>query len=312
MSVRARVLTISLMSLALASPARATCPATSEQATNIAGQATAAFVVMDSDTFKAQRAAMREALGCLTDLPSPAQAATAHQVEALSWFLAKDSGLTLVSLKAMQEADPSRALPPDVAPPGGTLYRLEAEARALPPTQTQPRSTATGWTLMVDGRPAQGVPIGRDAVVLLVEPTNRVAWSGMARAAEVPPELGAGPPQVVVEAPPLPVPQPRQPGARQPGAHLPERPLFIAAGTAAVGAGVLWALAAPGALTLWRLNAMGPGPYDEKDWAEAGIDEIAPREIDPLHAQTQRRMIAAEVSTGLAVGLGVVGWTFTR
>lgn len=275
---------------ALLSPslANAACPATPDQVATTARRTSEAFAAMDPDGLATARTALVEELTCLTAPPSAEQAAAIYEAMALSAFLAKDTAATVTWLHSMHEADPSRTLSGDVAPAGGLLYKRDVEARALPPSMRQAHPLADGWTLVADGRADLDPPMTRKAVLVIVDPGRAVAWSGLASAGEIPQGVGAR----------------AEPSSKK---HRPAVPLFIAAGGSALVSGGLWLAFAPGLRQLRAIDGLpDAGPTDD-DWAQAGLEPMTPDEVDALWERTRKLEIAAQATTGLAIGFGTVG-----
>ncbi len=276
----------SLFLLLTAADARAACPSTADEVTRQAVEAADAFARLDEQGFGAARDSMREGLTCLADVPSPAQSALVHQAEVLAWFQARDRERAMAAARSMRESDPARELSEDLAPPGGELSTWLREVSDDAADTRVPQTVPLGCALLVDGVPRDSLPADRPSLVVLFGPEHEVAWSGL-----LPP--GAGVPVIPAlslagAAPPA---APRRPG----------RATLIAAGGSAVASAGLWAaafLSRRELLTLQNQIALG---YSS---AEIGMDGEA---ASALYGRTQALFVAAEVGSGLSLGLGGLG-----
>lgn len=158
---------------------QAACPSTQGQVEAQASAAAVSFSRMDTTGFDASRDAMREGVACLLERPSAATAAAVHLAEALAWFQVNDRARTLASIQAMVESDPEATLSGALAPTGGQLRLWFDEARARPPAARAPVTLPAGWSLVVDGEAAAGIPSDRPAVVVVLRENGQVWWSGL-------------------------------------------------------------------------------------------------------------------------------------
>lgn len=258
--------------------ASAACPATPDQVADEANRAAQAFILMDEVAYTQALAGMREGLGCLTGPPTAAQSALVHRAEALDAFATRDAPRGVAALRAMRECDPLLGLSDELAPAGGPLHGWYAEARTLPVSPRVPAAVPGGLTLVVDGRPADGVPTERASVAVLLY-GREVVWSALLPA-------GAPLPPVTPPAPDLEAP--------------PRWPVASLAGAGALG------LAAGG---LWVAGLVGRGQVLD---AQAALEQgeapaYSAAELGRVYDRSRGALLAAELGTALALGLGAVG-----
>lgn len=165
------------------------CPASAAALQDTASELQRAFLEIDDEALARSEAKLWEALACLSDQPTPAQAAQAHIALALSSFASRSKGderwraealsQTTEHLRAAQETDPT-SLPQLCAglPEGHPVCELVRDVQAMPVSPRAP-ATAPHWVeLSVDGRPDATLPAERDAITLALY-RDRVCWSGL-------------------------------------------------------------------------------------------------------------------------------------
>lgn len=267
--------------LTVPASARGACPAEPEGLEVALGAVTSAFEAMDIEGFYSRRDEARATLGCLTAAIPPSLAAAYHQMEALDAFLGRDVPGTVASFRAARSADPSAALPSDLAFEGNPLYDAWRAAESTPASAVESARVADG-ALLVDGRPADAVPTEHPAVVQEVGGAVRTAW--IADPSDAPPWLSVGAP--MPEPEPVVAPLPAPPPAPEPR-RWPTTPLLVASGaTAAVAAGLL-----------------GGGLYHRGRFEDP---DTAFEDLAGHRSRANGLGVAAQVSAGVAVGLGGV------
>lgn len=262
------------------SPSEAACPASAASVDAHAQQALNAFANAREADFARAREELRVELGCLTESPSPTGAAAVHQVDALHWFFVKEKERSLQSFQAMLESDPQLRMDPAVAPPGGAVDLWRSEAALRSPSPREPMTLPRGYALTVDGAPATTVPTARPAIVVVLASDGRAVWSGMGPGAL--PEL---PSRAWTE--PL------------------VKPTLVGAGAIALASGTLWALALRDRA---QLDALSEGITTNQTEAELGLSW---EESHQLYRRTNALGYAAQATTGVAIGLGVLGLTWS-
>lgn len=272
-------LTFTLILLGLGeSAAYASCPSTPEDVEAHARAAISAFAEARDATFASQREEMRQDLGCLNAVPTPTQAALAHQVEGLHWFFVKDKEHSIGAFQAMIESDPTLTIDPSVAPVGGPVDFWRTQAALMPPASRAPQAVPVGYTLYVDGKPSTSLPIARQSVSVLADNSGHVVWSGLLPAEAGLPEI-ALPPRTKQLA----------------------KPVLLGAGGVALASGALWAFTL---VDRARVQEIGVSIGENATEAELGMSW---EEAEALHRRTNALGYAAQASTGVAVGLGVLG-----
>lgn len=278
---------------ALVATTAAACPATPEALDAQVGQAESAFAAIDTVAFKRAVIVLDSSLGCLTGAPDPRLSSRVHEVGALDAFFDQDQGRALLSLRAMLESWPDADLSPELAPPGGELRAWLAMARHMPSTLRAPVALPPGQTLWVDGSPADEVPADRPALIVILGSDGAPVWSGVGTGT-------AGLPLTRAPSDPATTAQTEniQPQTTLPSPPGPRRLLLGAGGMAVASAG-LWV----GALiSSHQVEQAGAAIADGEDpELEDGAD------LDALVLRTNALGFAGQVTTGLALGLGVVG-----
>lgn len=272
-----RTLGLALICGVWCAEASAACPATPDQVADEATRAAQAFILMDEAAYSQAIGSMREGLTCLTGPPTVAQAALVHRAEALDAFSARDEVKGVAALRAMRECDPLLGLSEELAPSGGPLQTWYQQARTLPVSPRHAAEVPEGLTLVVDGRPSADLPLEHDSVVVLLK-DREVVLSAL---------LGAGQTLPFVPMAPPPV----------------ERSIWPTA-TLATAGGLL--LVSGG---LWTAGFIGRGKVLE---AQSTIAEGQPTDLNSAalgntYDRSRGAFIAAEIGTGLALGVGALG-----
>lgn len=272
-------LAFALMLLAMGeSSAFASCPSTPEDVEAHARAALGAFAEARDATFASQREEMRQDLGCLNAVPTPTQAALAHQVEGLHWFFVKDKERSIGAFQAMMESDPTLSIDPAVAPVDGPVDFWRAQAALMPPASRAQQTVPVGYTLYVDGKPSTSLPVARQSVSVLADNSGHVVWSGL-----LPAEAGL--PQI----------------ALPPRTKQLAKPVLLGAGGVALASGALWAFTL---VDRARVQDVSVAIGENATEAELGMTW---EEAEALHRRTNALGYAAQASSGVAVGLGVLG-----
>ena len=260
------------------------CPARPDDVVRDLVAAQEAFVHMDPEAFEDARAEALAGMTCLSAPMTPAQAALAHRIEALDAFLVDDTPRVLAAFAAASRADPDVLLPTDLAPPGNLLRTRYDEARWLPMPPVTPLTLPPDTTAQVDGRDADSVPVDQPALTVYLDGAGEVVGSVYHAPGAPQPTLE------VLEVTPIKLPE----------IH-PERVTRVAAGGLAVTSAALWT----GAL-LTRRHVMQVG-----DDIAAGVEPDVAGQVSlgDLMDRTTKLGYAAQVTTGLALGLGVVVFT---
>lgn len=250
-------------------------------------QASEAFANMDALVFGETRGRVLSALDCLTAAPTPAEAAALHEAAGLGWFQIGNETNALDAFRAMYAADPSWSVSANVAPAGGPLYTLLERARGAAPSARVSWHPWPGWQLSVDGQPQDSLPSERSAIIALVDPLGRVAWSGLlAAGAQLPNWLPTEPLRLNDET--LSTQEPPSEVIIAKSSHS----LLAATGGATLVAASLWTATA---LDVRAYNALNGQASDT--------------ELDLRYARVNGLAGAALATSGVAVVLGA-GWLF--
>lgn len=242
-------------------------PTTSEDLNAFMAAAEASFAGMSVPAFQQSRDSAEQALTCLDEVILPQDAAAYHRMMALDAFIHDDAEGMLGAYHAALLLQPAYMLPSSYAPVGHPLRDAYGAASQLAPGGIEALDFGT-TTLRVDGRPAKGLPTDRPAIAQTQSPDGSILWTAWLRPGDPLPYPIPAP----TELPAIPLPAP------------PQKPVpWLAVGSAT-------SLALAGGA--WAYAAAQNQDFDDPD---------TPYE-DLALLQTR-----ANVSTGLAVGLGAVG-----
>lgn len=161
-----------LLLVAVASAATSTCeePVSTSQLHRVVEVARTAWVVMDRGSFEAATAERRDALPCLAEPVEPELAIELHLHEALAWSLERRSDLSQGAFRAILALQPSWELPLELAPERHRLREDFEEARTGTQAPTRrPFAPPGDGSLLVDGVPAEDVPVDRPFVVQMLD-----------------------------------------------------------------------------------------------------------------------------------------------
>ncbi len=250
---------MTLFALLLSAALAADCdgPTRTHELANALTSAETAYLDMDEEGFIAIRAQAEHTLECLGEPLTPFDAAAFHRLVAMEAFLAADDGATVAAFRSSLAAQPRYLLPSSLAPPGNPLAELYVEASepyeakrvALPPP--------TDMLLFIDGARGTARPTARPVIVQILGPDGGVMWTGFLAPHDPNPSwfaLGLEEEDEVDTA--IPLDRTEEPNRRSDRANnirvarrqpqiTPGRtkPLALAAGGAALGAGALYAAA---------------------------------------------------------------------
>ena len=165
-----------IVSSALAAPCDT--PVKPDQLAGFAEDALFAFATMDEDGFVTSADRARTEIACLDAPLMPPQAASIHRLEALRAFLDGNDAAALASFKAARRIEPDYRLSTKIAPEGGPLAELYAQAGKSKPGTAVGQSLPAGALMWVDGSSSGKRLADQPSVVqLIVGP--EVAWSNL-------------------------------------------------------------------------------------------------------------------------------------
>jgi len=199
-----------------------------------------AFADLNESGFQVARWNAGQAVPCLNEPLSTGQVASYHRLEALASFLDRDHAQTVMSFKAVLSVAPGYDLPLSLAPDNHPL-RVDFEvASGLAAGALVPMPTPTEGSVMVDGTPAEGVPLDRPYIFQYIGADGAVAHSELVR-------------------PGMPLPEYPSKGSRSPGPKAGggggglslNVPLAVTAGAAALASGGLYLAASGKAASFW-------------------------------------------------------------
>lgn len=232
------LLLLSILAGAAPCPAPTQPPAVGAQVDD----ALMAWATLDEEGFSATAAALRDTLACLDAPLTPSQAAGAHRVLGLAAFLDGDETAALASFQAAALAEPGYTPTDRVAPEGGRLARLFAQAAKTAAPKREAIAVPAPFRVWVDGATTADRAPSLPAIVQVGSDGAPLRFSGWVPAGSpVPlPELGGG--AAPADAPPIaildePTPRPR------PSRGGPSPLWYAAAGTGAGAAGLFAASA---------------------------------------------------------------------
>jgi hypothetical protein len=254
------------LSLQAAMAGDCTTPANTSTLAGALDDAEAAYSALDLEAFDAAMGRLREQLLCTEDVVSSALAASVHRMEGLDAFVSSAPSRATSAFAAARSIEPDYRFPPSMVPEGNPVL---VDYKALDPAAgglleiAEPR----GGSLRLDGRNT----LERRKVLPVV--FQRLDKGGaVADTAYLWPED------------PLPSYDVASQGIS--GRQAARIGLFAGAGAAAIGSGVMYALAGK----------------------SAGAFETAPyAELDGLRSQTNGRVLASGGLAALALGAGVGG-----
>ena len=232
------LLLLSILAGAAPCPAPTQPPAVAAQVDD----ALMAWATLDEDGFSATATALRDTLACLDAPLTPSQAAGAHRVLGLAAFLDGDEAAALASFQAAALAEPGYTPTDRVAPEGGRLARLFAQAAKASAPRREAIPAPASLRVWVDGATTADRAPSLPAIVQIGPdgaPLRFSAWIPAGAAIDLP-DLGGG--AAPADAPPIaildePAPRPR------PTREGPSPLWFAAAGTGAGAAGLFAASA---------------------------------------------------------------------
>ena len=278
-----------------ASAAACPDPATEAALVEHLAAAEAAFSDLDIEAFIAKSDAMRAAIPCLAEIPTPAVVARVHRLEGLRAFGERDVS-AVRAFAAARALAPDHVFAPEIVPPNSPILE-DYLAMDLAAGDLEAMPEPLQGALYVDGRPTRDRPTAWPALIQLVD-GEKPAWSTYLDHDKPLPAYDLAPTPAPVPAPvpaPAPVPEaplgpspvagpvPAGPAARDPWRR--RAPLFIAAGTAATATGVMYGLAA-------RARSV----YFDPDTPD--------RDLAGLKAQTNGLAVASGVAGLAALGCG--------
>lgn len=140
----------------------------------------AAFVSMDINAFNEAEERTHTNVECLKEALTPYDSAGFHRMSALRAFIVRDEDSAKYAYVAALTAQPNYNLPESLAPPGKSLDLLYKDARLLAEEKADRIAVdiPTGAIMLVDGRRDQMRPVGRPALVQLLDLKGTVLWSG--------------------------------------------------------------------------------------------------------------------------------------
>jgi hypothetical protein len=147
--------------------ASAACPAPTPAAElrGLVDDAALSLATLDEEGFIAATDALRGALPCASEILTPADAASVHRTVALRKFWDGDEGGAREAFQAALRVEPGATLPTKIAPEGGPLARLYADAQGRPPSLMVPFRGPSWTTGHVDGARASDRPANVPAIV---------------------------------------------------------------------------------------------------------------------------------------------------
>ena len=201
-----------------------------------------AFADLNESGFQVARWNAGQAVPCLNEPLSTGQVASYHRLEALAAFLDRDHAQTVMSFKAVLSVAPGYDLPLSLAPDNHPL-RVDFEvASGLAAGALVPLPTPTEGSVIVDGTPAEGVPLDRPYVFQYIGANGAVAHSELVRPGMPLPDY---PSKAARGA--------RPSGGGGGGLSL-NVPLAVTAGAAALASGGLYLAANGKAASFWNTN----------------------------------------------------------
>ncbi|MCB9678676.1 MAG: hypothetical protein H6737_26475 [Alphaproteobacteria bacterium] len=242
--------------LALLGSAWADCPAGPTSTVGVqrfVEQAEFAFVELDDTGLRANRDQAVQTVLCLGELVHPPHAAAFLRLEGVFAFVNENPTFALDAFRSALTVQPDFQMKAAIAPAGGPLAGLYAQARGDVPTMwalPQP-----GKAVFVNGVSTTHAPYGL-SIVQVVEPTGQVGWTGIVTGPNdlppwfvnvaVPSPVAVAPQPVPAPFPvpaPLPAPEPFMPDPldEDAGKKPPRVPLLVTAGIIAAAAGGMYA-----------------------------------------------------------------------
>jgi hypothetical protein len=193
----------------LAGLAHAACPGPTRSADVIrfVEAAELAFVDLDDVRLRMERDRAIQAVLCLGEVAHPPHTAALLRLEGVFAVVNGNEAFAVDAFRSALTVQPNAPLKAALAPVGGPLHALYERARATPPlTWTLPPS---GRLLFVNGSVGQFAPMGL-ALLQVVEPDGRLAWTGLVTGPADAPGWIAQPVPMPVPVPmPMPMPNPQ-------------------------------------------------------------------------------------------------------
>jgi hypothetical protein len=205
---------IALMILAASVASAQDCePVSSERMSSMMQQALLDFATLDEDSFYRSTEQAVEALPCLDEVLLAPNAAAYHRLMGLKAFFDGQDEIAVISFRAAQSIEPDYQLSAKIAPEGGKLHRLWAQAQAGPSPFIGSFTTPGGMYAWVDG--AEGTLQAEDlpSIVQYGLDEDRVRYSAYLLPGEAPPTTMPGVGLTVLQpepeaAPVAPAPEP--------------------------------------------------------------------------------------------------------
>lgn len=220
-------------------------PTTPAQIDSTLQEATLAFAAMDEDGFRELALRAEQEIACLSVVLTPAQVAAYDRIDGMRLFTDGDLDGARAAFVAARTLDPRTELSDRIAPEGGKLARMYAEAKDAPSSTTETVDVAAGNTAWVDGTAGAERPTAVVSVVQIGRADDKLAFSKVLRPREalvLPTNLQ--PPEPVAEETPAPtvpvapVAKVERTPAKKGNAAT---PLWVATGVSALAAGGLFA-----------------------------------------------------------------------
>jgi hypothetical protein len=188
-------------------------PVSAERISSMMQQALLDFATLDEDSFYRTTEQAAESLPCLDEVLLAPNAAAYHRLMGLKAFFDGQDEVAVISFRASQHIEPDYVLSSKIAPEGGKLHRLWAQAEAGPSPFIGSFTTPGGMYAWVDG--AEGTLQAEDlpSIVQYGIGEDEVAWTAYLLPGEQPPSTMPGVGLTVVQprpqaSPVAPAPEP--------------------------------------------------------------------------------------------------------
>ncbi len=174
--------------LAISPSAQAGCEADNYDVARAISGAEAAWEELDVDDYARSRGEADNAIRCLVEPLTPANAAAFHGMQAIGAFLERNPDHVVAHYRAAVAADPDYR--PVIAElEGHPLEKLFAAALHQRPSMTELVFVPKGHTLLVGGNVSDSRPLELPAVYQLVDDEQSIRWNGHLTNAELMPDL---------------------------------------------------------------------------------------------------------------------------
>ncbi len=277
------------------------CEATLAEVGGAVKDAERALAAQQLDAFAEGQAVAAERLHCLTDPLTPGAAAAWHRFMAYHYMEQQQPDLVLSSFHAALMLEPFAVLPEQLAPADSITAMMYMSAAVAEESERVPMQAPDGFTLWVDGAPAADRPTSMTAVLQILDGSGNAVGTQFLLPGDTPPEWASGvapelPAVAVVEPEPVlepdpvaePEPAPLPPPPSTSSSNGPSVPLLAAAGGAAVGSGLLFAMSAGARSKL--------------------LDPATPlAEIEDLGRRSNGLGYASQATLGAALSLATIG-----